>query len=155
MEIEISGLSGIGNVLSIMSKYTGDKTKQKCAELAKRLCEEVGMPIIKAIHGNHSKIIPKATQSGYMISVEGEDVLFIEFGTGDMAGVMDALYDKVPDVVGQGTWSAEHAQMYTRYGFWVFGNQIYHYTEPHPALYYAYEAMVKELPRIAEEVFHG
>ena len=124
----------------------------KVAEVAQRLCE-VGAPIIQATHGNHARVWSEPTENGYKICAEGEDVLFIEFGTGDRAGVLTPWYDQVPSEVRPGSWSESHAQMYSRYGFWVFAGQIYHYTEPHPAFYYAYQAMVEALPQIAQEVF--
>lgn len=147
MDIEITGISSAREMLE---RYAN--LREKLLEIAKQLCE-IGEPIIKATHGNHAVIMTQPTEKGYKISAEGEDVLFIEFGTGRMAGEQAALYDKVPSVVGEGTWSETHAQMYSRYGFWVFAGEIYHYTPPHPAFYYAYEAMVEALPKIASEVF--
>ena len=126
--------------------------REKVEEVAKRLCK-VGEPIIQATHGNHARVWSEPTENGYKICAEGEDVLFIEFGTGDRAGVLSPWYDQVPSEVRPGSWSESHAQMYSRYGFWVFAGQIYHYTEPHPAFYYAYQAMVEALPQIAQEVF--
>lgn len=143
-------IKGIDRIQKHLRKY--DNLQDKLLELAKKLCE-VGEPIIRETHGNHSTIKVIPTQHGYAITAEGSDILFIEFGTGDMAGVMDVLYDQVPPEVGMGTWSATHAQMWTRYGFWVFAGQIYHYTEPHPAFYYAYQAMVEAMPRVVREVF--
>ena len=126
--------------------------QEKCEELARRLCE-VGEPIIQAWHGNHAVVMVEPIENGYVIRADGEDVLFIEFGTGDKAGEMTAYYDEVPAEVAPGTWSESHAQMYSKYGFWVFAGKIYHYTEPHPAFYYAYQRMVEALPQIANEVF--
>ena len=148
-------------MISISVTRTGDALervqrlldiKERVAEVAKRLCE-VGEPIIRATHGNHARVWTEPTENGYKISAEGEDVLFIEFGTGDRAGVLSPWYDQVPPEARPGSWSETHAQMYSRYGFWVFGGQIYHYTEPHPAFYDAYQAMVEALPQIAQEVF--
>lgn len=147
MSIEITGIESAKQTIERFLRL-----QEKCLEIAKRLCE-VGEPIIKATHGNHAVVMTSPTENGYKISAEGEDVLFIEFGTGDMAGAEAANYDRVPSVVGQGTWSETHAQMYSRFGFWVFAGEIYHYTMPHPAFYYAYEAMVEALPKIASEVF--
>lgn len=148
-------------MISIFVTRTGDAlervqklldVKARVAEIAKRLCE-VGEPIIRATHGNHARVWTEQTEKGYKISAEGEDVLFIEFGTGDRAGVLAPWYDQVPPEARPGSWSESHARMYSRYGFWVFGGQIYHYTEPHPAFYDAYQAMVEALPQIAQEVF--
>ena len=149
MDITISG--NLTNIIKTVNKYVD--LENKVLEIAKQLCA-IGEPIIRQTHGNHAVIITEPIENGYKITADGEDILFIEFGTGDMAGVMDSLYDSVPGVVGQGTWSETHAQMYSKYGFWVFGGQIYRYTEPHPAFYYAYQAMVEALPQIAQEVMN-
>ena len=126
--------------------------REKVEEIAKRLCK-VGEPIIQATHGNHARVWSEPTENGYKVCADGEDILFIEFGTGLKAGQDAHLYDEVPGVVGEGTWSATHAKMYSTWGFWVFAGEIYYYTEPHPAFYYAYQAMVEALPQIAQEVF--
>ena len=126
--------------------------REKVEEVAKRLCK-VGEPIIQATHGNHARVWSEPTKNGYKVCAEGEDILFIEFGTGLKAGQDAHLYDEVPGAVGEGTWSATHAKMYSTWGFWVFAGEIYYYTEPHPAFYYAYQAMVEALPQIAQEVF--
>ena len=126
--------------------------REKVEEVTQRLCK-VGEPIIQATHGNHARVWSEPTKNGYKVCAEGEDILFIEFGTGLKAGQDAHLYDEVPGVVGEGTWSATHAKMYSTWGFWVFAGEVYYYTEPHPAFYYAYQAMVEALPQIAQEVF--
>lgn len=126
---------------------------RKVKEVAERLCQ-IGEPIIRQVHGhNADRIETVPTKNGYKIVAEGQDILFIEFGAGDAAGSENANYDAVPWEAQPGTWSMNHAQMYSRYGFWVFGGQIYREVQPTPAFYYAYEYMVQNLPRIAREVF--
>lgn len=148
-------------MISISVTRTGDAlervqklldVKARVAEVAKRLCE-VGEPIIRATHGNHARVWTEPTENGYKISAEGEDVLFIEFGTGDRAGVLSPWYDQVPADARPGSWSETHAQQYSTQGFWYFGGKRYEFTEPHPAFYDAYQAMVEALPQIAQEVF--
>ena len=148
-------------MISISVTRTGDalervqkllNVKASVAEIAKRLCE-VGEPIIRAAHGNHARVWTEPTENGYKISAEGEDVLFIEFGTGDRAGVLSPWYDQVPADARPGSWSETHAQQYSTQGFWYFGGKRYEFTEPHPAFYDAYQAMVEALPQIAQEVF--
>ena len=147
MQIEVKG---VDRILKQLERF--DNMETKLADIAQRLVA-VGEPIIRAVHGNHNAVWSEPTAEGYRIVAEGESVLFIEFGTGDKAGEMAANYDAVPAEVAPGTWSATHAQMYYKYGFWVFAGKIYHYTEPHPAFYYAYQRMVEALPQIASEVF--
>lgn len=148
-------------MISITVTRTGDAlervqklldVKASVAEIAKRLCE-VGEPIIRATHGNHAMVWTEPTENGYKISAEGEDVLFIEFGTGDKAGALSASYDQVPSNVYPGAWSESHAKQYSINGYWYFGGHRYEFTEPHPAFYDAYQAMVEALPQIAKEVF--
>lgn len=144
-------VNGVMHTIQAIKKYSD--LDRKLQEIAERLCK-IGEPIISQIHGHHAtRIWTEATKNGYKICAEGEDLLFIEFGAGDAAGRDAGLYDKVPSKVRPGSWSETHKQMYSRYGFWVFGGQLLHEVPPSPAFYYAYEYMVQNLPRIAQEVF--
>ena len=144
-------VTGIDRIKERIAKYAD--LSAKCAELAKRLCE-IGEPIIRAAHGNHATVMAAPIENGYAITADGDQrLLIIEFGAGDATGIMASEYDEVPSVVRPGSWSESHAQMYSRYGFWVFAGQILHEVEPNPAFYYAYQAMVEALPQIANEVF--
>lgn len=149
MQVQVSGIS---HALQTVQRYAD--IDRKVLEIARRLCE-IGEPIIRAIHGNHATITTEQTKNGYKITASGEDVLFIEFGAGDAAGRDAGLYDSVPGSVRPGSWSETHAQMYSRFGFWVFAGHIVHEVPPSPAFYYAYEYMVQNLPHIAEEVFNS
>ena len=151
MEITVNGLGGLQRMLNRVQQLSDLDRKVK--EVAERLCQ-IGEPIIRQVHGHHADRIETApTKNGYKIVAEGQDILFIEFGAGNAAGSENELYDAVPPEARPGTWSMNHAQMYSRYGFWVFGGQIYREVQPTPAFYYAYEYMVQNLPRIAREVF--
>jgi hypothetical protein len=156
MNVTVTGLDRIIDRVNRMGNM-----RERCAEVARRLCEEVGEPIIRATHQvglaeqDHvgAVVVSEPTDNGYLIRASGEKVLFVEFGTGDMAGAMSANYDAVPASVAPGTWSATHSQQYSNNQFWIHAGQRYEFTEPHPAFYEAYQAMVTELPRIAREVF--
>lgn len=148
MQISVSGIDRIKQRIDRLANL-----QEKCAEIAKRLCE-IGEPIIRAAHGNHAKVMAAPIENGYAITADGDQrLLIIEFGAGDATGIMAGEYDEVPGVVRPGSWSESHAQMYSRYGFWVFAGHILHEVEPNPAFYYAYQAMVEALPQIANEVF--
>ena len=148
MQIAITGIDRIRERVERIANL-----QERCAEIARRLCE-VGEPIIRAAHGNHATVMTAPIDNGYAITADGDHMLLIiEFGAGDAAGLMAGEYDEVPSVVRPGSWSATHARMYSRYGFWVFAGHILHEVEPNPAFYYAYQAMVEALPQIANEVF--
>lgn len=143
-------VKGVDRILKRLSKF--DNMDAKLSEIARRLAA-VGEPIIRAVHGNHNSVWSEPTQTGYRVIAEGESVLFIEFGTGDAAGIHAQEYDAVPSVVRPGSWSETHAQQYARWGFWFWNGQRLTETPPHPAFYDAYRAMVQELPKIVDEVF--
>lgn len=145
MEVTITG---VDNIKDKLNRYAN--IDKKLLNIAKRLCE-VGEPIIQSTHGHHAKVTTAQTNDGYVIRAEGQDILFIEFGTGDMAGTTVVLYDQVPAVVRPGSWSETHSQQYSTQGFWFFGGKMYRETVPHPAFYYAYQAMVQALPQIVSE----
>lgn len=147
MQIEVKG---IDRILKQLERF--DNMETKLNDIAQRLVD-VGEPIIRAVHGNHNAVWSEPTAEGYRIVAEGESVLFIEFGTGDAAGIHASAYDAVPSVVRPGSWSETHKQEYSRWGFWFFGGKMFRETPPHPAFYDAYKAMVEALPQIVEEVF--
>ena len=145
MEISITG---IDSIINTVRKF--QNIEERLEKIAKRLCE-VGEPIIRQTHGHHARVWYEQFQDGYRIVAEGQDILFIEFGTGDMAGATRVLYDQVPATVRPGSWSETHSQQYSTQGFWFFGGKMYRETVPHPAFYYAYQAMVQALPQIVSE----
>lgn len=150
MEITVSG---VDRILKRLQRF--DNLQDKLMEIAYRLCE-IGMTVCDSVYHTTADIYVERTETGAKVVVSGERVLFIEFGTGDAAGSTVALYDEVPPQVGRGTWSATHAQQYTRWGFWYWppgtDNKISE-TPPHPATYNAYQEMVQAIPRVAKEVF--
>jgi hypothetical protein len=128
----------------------------KLNEVCKRLAEigrDEAISVVNGIRlaeGNHvERIDAVPIENGYKIVMEGEDVYFIEFGTGD--GV-SAHYDtSVP--VAWGTWSEEHSQMLFNQGFWYYDRVRYTGTPAYMPMYYAEKKMREEMPRVVKEVF--
>lgn len=139
---------GIDKAIQRIEKYVD--LKAKSSELAERLAQ-VGEAEAAKTYG--AMVAYQLTEDGARITISGEDVLFIEFGTGDAAGIHAAQYDAVPSVVRPGSWSETHAHQYEMLGFWWWHNTRFTETPPHPGAYDAYQAMVQALPQIAEEVF--
>ena len=143
-------IKGINHAIKTIEKYAN--MQDKLLELAYRLCE-IGSTVCDSVYHTSVSVYVKRTETGAMVVCEGEDVLFIEFGTGQLAGAMAGYYDAVPPEVGEGTWSITHAQQYSTYGIWWFCGRPYRYTPPHPATYEAYREMVRAIPQVAREVF--
>ena len=143
-------IKGIDHAIKTISKYAD--MERKMMDFAWRLCE-VGRQVAAAGYGGNASVTAERTQSGAKVNIDGEGVLFIEFGTGDAAGIHAAQYDAVPACVYPGSWSEQHAQQYSRFGVWWFGGRWMYETPPHPYTFDAYQAMVEAIPRVASEVF--
>lgn len=152
--LELSAAS-CEKALKTLKEYQKD-IRPKLDEVCKRLAEigrDEALSIINSIPttaGNTVERVDVAkTESGYKLVMEGEDVYFIEFGTGD--GV-SAHYDtSVP--VAWGSWSAEHSKMLFNNGFWYYDNVRYTGTPAYMPMYYAEKKMREEMPYVIKEVF--
>ena len=146
-------IKGIDHAIKTIEKYAN--MQDKLLELAYRLCE-IGSTVCDSVYHTSVSVYVKRTEAGAMVVCEGEDVLFIEFGTGNAAGELSGLYDAVPSVVRPGSWSETHDRQYSRFGFWFWYSgqtEPTYETRPHPATYMAYEQMVRAIPQVAREVF--
>ena len=138
-----------------LEKYQKD-ILPKLDEVCKRLAEigkQEALTIVDSIRlqeGNSvERLDVEKIDNGYKIVMEGADVYFIEFGTGD--GVTPHYDTSVP--VAWGTWSAEHEQVLWTQGFWYYDKVRYTGTPAYMPMYYAEKRMREEMPRIVKEVF--
>lgn len=143
-------VSGIDHAIKTIEKYAD--TDRKLMDFAWRLCA-IGTAVAMSGYGGNASVTPTRTENGAKVVISGSDVLFIEFGTGDAAGIHAAQYDAVPSVVYPGSWSETHAHQYEMLGFWWWHNTKFTETPPHPWAYDAYQAMVQAIPQVAREVF--
>ena len=153
MQITISGAE---EILRRIDQYRN--ADEKFLEIARKLCA-VGEQVASSGFGGNASVAVEPTDHGYKVTISGEDILFIEFGTGNATGTGTAEYDAIPSVVYPGSWSEMHNGEYYRTGgypkgFWHFGGRKINQTPPHPYTYEAYKAMVEELPKVVNEVFH-
>lgn len=132
------------------------RIKPKLDEVCRRVAEvgrDEALSIINGIRLQDGNAVERVDvvkiDNGYKLVMEGEDVYFIEFGTGD--GVSAHYNVSVP--VAWGSWSAEHSQMLWNKGFWYYDNVRYTGTTAYMPMYYAERKMREEAPRIVREVF--
>lgn len=152
--IELS-VDSCNKAIEELKKYQKE-IKPKLDEVCRRVAEvgrDEALSIINGIRLQDGNAVERVDvvkiDNGYKLVMEGEDVYFIEFGTGD--GV-SAHYDvSVP--VAWGSWSAEHSQMLWNKGFWYYDNVRYTGTTAYMPMYYAERKMREEAPRIVKEVF--
>lgn len=152
--IELSPAS-CNKAMKELEKYQKE-IKPKLDEVCKRLAEigrDEALSIINGIRQQEGNAVERVDvakiDNGYKLVMEGEDVYFIEFGTGD--GVEPHFDTSVP--VAWGTWSAEHKQMLWNNGFWYYHHVRYTGTPAYMPMYYAEKKMREEMPRIVKEVF--
>lgn len=132
-------------------KHIEPKLKEVCRRLA-----EIGVQAARA-HlqfggGNTDASIeePVAMKNGYKIVMSGEDVYFVEFGTGYFTFPHG---EAVPVPVYPGSYSEQHAQKFSQYGFWWYGGEQYEGTPAYAPLLFASQAIRDAMPRIVREVF--
>lgn len=124
---------------------------QVCQELAQIGCDEAARRFARASSDGHTdwnvSVVP--IDNGYKIVASGKDVYFIEFGTGFFANP-NGYETSVP--VYPGSWSEQHAQMFSRYGFWYYKGEKLQGTEAQNAMYYAGKAIRDNANRVIEKV---
>lgn len=89
----------------------------------------------------------------FVILAKGKAVCFVEFGAGVTAG---SGYDIPVDLdISPGSWSKNHAQEFSRYGFWTYGGQKITQSTPAKAMYNASKEIRTQLLKVAKEVLNG
>ena len=98
-------------------------------------------------------VVPIEGGGGYKIVASGEDVYFIEFGTGNSAGMFygDGLpATSVP--VYPGSYSEQNNGMYAQRGYWFYHGELFSSTPVYMPMYWAGKAIRENEKRIIEEV---
>lgn len=152
--VELSS-AGCANALKELQDYNKQfipRMEEVCRRLAELGAQEA-QAHLKLADGNTDATIepPVKIDNGYKIVMSGTDVYFVEFGTGDSA-TTHSYYTPLVNVY-PGSWSEQHAEKYSTYGFWWYGGQKYSETPAYMPMYYAGKKIREELPRIVKEVF--
>lgn len=147
------------DALDELKKYQREispKLDEVCRRLAELGAQEARMRFARGDHGNGGVTVTvEKIDNGYKIVASGHDVYFIEFGTGVNAGVGygDSGVPATSVPVYPGSWSEQHAQEFSRYGYWWWQGEKLQGTEAEMPMYYAGKAIRENEIRIAREVF--
>ena len=151
IEIELS-TDSCRSAISELKKYKRE-IKPKMDKVCKRLAEigmqEANAHLVLEMGNTDATISVAKIDNGYKLVMSGEDVYFIEFGTG--SNVEPHYQTSVP--VFAGSWSMEHSQKYAKQGWWWYGGTPLVGTIAYMPMYYAEKKMREEIPRIVKEVF--
>lgn len=151
--------------LKELEKYQKEikpKLDEVCKRLAQIGCDAANQHYAEASadsartgnSGVTAFVVPLSSGDGYKIVAQGEDVYFIEFGTGNSAGMFYG--DGLPSTsvpVYPGSYSEQNAGMYAKWGYWFYQGQIMSSTPVYMPMYYAGKAIRENEKRIAQEVF--
>ena len=83
--------------------------------------------------------------------MSGQDIYFIEFGTGIYAGAYPGDSTRVPVSITPGSWSETHARQFYDNGEWWYGGNYYQGTEMWMPMYRAGQKMRDEMHRVVRE----
>ena len=161
ISLELS-VDGCNKAIEELKQYKKD-IKPKMTEVCKRLAE-IGRARAQEIfndaaanveEGNGGVVVTvEPIGNGCKIVASGEDVYFIEFGTGNSAGVFygEGLpVTRVP--VYPGSYSEQHKRMYADRGYWFYHGRIMSSTDTYMPMYYAGKAIRENERRVIQEVF--
>lgn len=138
------------------------KLDEVCRRLAEIACQEANLHYAEANAdsaetgngGVIATVLPLEGGNGYKIRAEGEDVYFIEFGTGNSAGMFYGEGLPVTSVpVYPGSYSEQNKGMYAQYGYWFYNGKIMSSTPVYMPMYWAGKAVRDNLRRVEKEVF--
>lgn len=112
---------------------------QELCDVAAEVCRETyGDPDI-AVESVPTITKHDAGVARFEIRASGQHVGFLEFGAGDLADASHPFAGNAPFEVRPGSYSEEHAQRYSTYGYWYYNKRKYYFIEPQRGLFKASE----------------
>ena len=158
IDINIFDDKSIDNAIKALDKYKRNLEKAS-AEIAERLAKLGAQTVDNAYHSvpedKPFDVFYEPTKNGWLIVALGENVIFLEFGT----GVYTTDY-RHPEAVGlppieQGEWSKnEGSGVFVRHGHWHYRRKYYEGTIATQGFYFAKQEIKEQAYIIAREVFH-
>lgn len=111
-----------------------------------------GAEVARSAYGEYPVITTPITEGKHgEIIVAGDEPLIAEFGAGD--ATLSGGFENTPAEARPGSYSEINAQMYSRYGFWVFGAMKYTEIPARHGLLDAKQYITENSTKIAREVF--
>ena len=153
IEIELSA-AGCRNAIQQLREYQRE-VRRRMDEVCRRLAEigvaEAQNHLYFDAGNDDATLSVRKMNNGYRVVMDGNDVYFIEFGTGDAVNVHGNPTTAIE--VWSGSYSFENAQQYYLKGYWYFDGERYTETPAYMPLYYAARAMRDAVNRTVQEVF--
>ena len=146
VEVSVKGLDTAIRLLQRNSKNID--------RFLERLCE-VGQNAAQAAFGNAVSVTWSKSGDGYVITANGEAVMFLEFGAGIYTDEAHEFASQMPFEVAPGSFSQTVGQGQFIPGereFWYWGHTRMEGVQPRRGMWQCYRAMEDSLERVWTEV---
>lgn len=154
-------LASINRAVKEIEEYT-EWVLQKGNELCKRLAD-LGVEVANIYfipepwNGNEDVVVTtEPLNNGYLVKANGEDVCFLEFGTGVTAGLgYDSNVLEPPVPIMPGSWSQTEGKgnFTSDHPYWYYNGHPMDGTVPQMGMYHAANEIAQRFNQIAKEVF--
>lgn len=128
-----------------------DEFLRRVAELGRETAQGAYGPTVTS----GVTVTTERTNEGYVIKANGREVVFLEFGAGLLTNANNRYAQAMPFPVSQGSYSESVKGPYWKTGFlyWHYGGDLLRYIVPRNAMESAYGEIMRQIKRIADEVF--
>ena len=153
VDVNIFDYASVSRATRRLDEYFADlieKANTVCERLASMGAVRASLDFSRAIYNgtNDVEVTVEPIDNGYAIHARGNAVLFIEFGSGASYG----YGHPEPEGYGPGTYPGK-GHWDDQNGWW-YGNHEHSYgNPPAAAMYHAQQDVLREVQRIADEVF--
>ncbi len=158
IHIDIFDVKSIKDAEKELTAYS-EEFKKKVDELMSRLSELARATAISryaegVMDGNTDVTVSiEPIEHGFVLRADGEDVYFLEFGTGTAAGQgYDTSVIAPPVSIEPWSWAGKDSKTAER-GYWFYDGVKYFMTVPTMGMYHAVKEVETQLQQIANEVF--
>lgn len=158
IDIDIFDSKSINAAVKMLNRYA-DGIAKAAEEIARRLAE-IGVQVVDQSYsftGEAYTVRKEQTENGYMIIAEGDNVLFLEFGTGVLTEDYEHPNAEGLPVIAPGSWSQTEGMKHFIPGiheYWYYNRRKYSGTIATQGFYFAKKEMKEQAKQIAAEEFH-
>lgn len=127
---------------------------QECVKQTVDILANEGSEIAQVAYGNWNVVvIPDViSKTRAEITVGGDYPAMAEFGAG--RATLTGGFENFPNNVYPGSYSEEHAEQFSTWGFWEFAGRYYREIPAHHGLLNAKQYIIENSTQIAQEVFN-
>lgn len=137
------------------ARRENDRLDKVCKRLAEEGAREARLhSMMSKDYGNDDvNISVEKMENGYKVVMSGQDIYFVEFGTGMYAGEYAGDASNVSVGIMPADYSDTHAQQYSKKGYWFHDNVFYRGTPAEMPMYWAGKRIREIMPKVIKEIY--